>query len=207
MLTGISTASAQTYQIDRQECSFSVGRATRVWWVTWREGLRDSLVSVFVRRSFAVLTDGGRVDVSLDSVKGRGGLRRAKLTISEKTPADSLWVHYQYVDSVHWNVPADSTAGEPGTDGFHQYWKPESIRTETPTGDSTYRVSQWYAPFDGVNHDQSTWTVNDSTFVTVAFVKIVGDPTLHYGWDQRALIRIQSRAYEPQELDSLMLLP
>jgi hypothetical protein len=189
--------------VSRQPCNFTPERAALVWWITWQTTLKDTSVAPFIGQGFNVQVGGNTMRVDFDSVMGRGGARRAMLTISQKLQDSSDWQHWRYLDSASQKLRPDTSYIISPQESY-SYWKLSRVTTVVPTSDSTFRDSRWFQPYDAINYDLAAWAIDDSTHVQIMFVKVLGDPTRHYGWDQRALLKVRAFANVPPDLDSLL---
>lgn len=122
--------------------------------------------------------------ISFDSVMGRGANRLAQIAFTFKTADTSGW--------------------------YREGWDTAGVKIKTPTRDSTSQSWSWlnytydvdpaakyFKQFDACSgkiwhHDWNAGGVDMKT--EIRLTKILGDPTVNQGRDQRALIRI--RAYE-----------
>lgn len=133
----------------------------------WQETLKDTTFLCYIRQSVWFNFDSIDVEIHVDSILGRGDQRRAKVT------------RYIYYDSVR----VDSMTGS--------RWLNYTRKVSSPDWG-------WYIPATDSSNAANRWSTEWSTFVTMLWMeKVLGDPTVNNGWNQRPLFHFVYREKVP----------
>lgn len=168
--------------------NYTVNHASKVWFDQYQTTMAESTLAVYIKDGFYWQPDSAtsRYYFSIDSIIGRGGNRSALFSYLYKTTDTSRW--YNFLNT------CDTCGGL-------------TLTKLTSRSDSSMRVSKWltysqklldmqkgewyiYAP-GGVAPKEFclAWAI-PSRQLRIRMEKILGDPTVNFGWNQQAILKL-----------------
>jgi hypothetical protein len=193
-------------------------KAAIVWENSWETSMPDTVYNMYIGNVIwfkDTTCYNPEISFRLDSLRGRGDKREARITAVRKSPvkADWIWLYTPSIYEMKMNPQKYPVTVTP-TGGYLRKWQ-DTLMAVTP--DSTYRESQWfsYTRKDYWNQivgadgqGMATWmfqsfipkdTTQNRRTLKCWMEKVIGDPTVNNGWNQLIRFRMVYYAEQPKQ--------